>query len=70
MADGRSGGLRKRRAERARSIRRTTRIDPKLRVAGHGEMAQLVIHGALLRGQQQQHETQRFVHASRPVKYL
>ena len=56
MAEGRGGGLSEGRAERAAGVGGRSRIDAQLRVAGRGEMTQLVINRTLLRRQQQQQE--------------
>ena len=73
MAESRGGGLRKRRAQRAGGIHQAARIDAKLRVhaeltgPGTGKVAEFVIDSTLLRRQQQQQETERFVQVSHSV---
>ncbi len=68
MAEGRGGGLSKGRAERAGSIGSRGRIDAQLRVAGRGEVTQLMIDRPLLRRQQQQQEAQCLVQLTRSVE--
>ena len=64
MAECRRSGLGECRAERAARVRRTAGLDADSGLIGAGKMAELVNDGTLLRGQQQQEETQCFVHIS------
>ena len=64
MAECWRSGLRECRAERAAPVHRAAGIDADSRLIGAGKMAELVNDGTLLRNQQQQQETQCFVHVS------
>ena len=62
MAEGRGCGLCEGGAEGAGGIGGRRCVDVQLRMAGGGEMAQLVINRPLLRRQQQQQQTECLVH--------
>jgi hypothetical protein len=62
VAEGRGSGLCEGWAECAGGIGGRRRIDVQLRMAGGGEMAELVINRPLLRRQQQQQQTECLVH--------
>ena len=64
MAECRGSGLGKCRAERAARVHRAAGIDVALHLIGAGEVAEFVNDCTLLRSQQQQEETQCFVHIS------
>jgi hypothetical protein len=64
MAECRSGGLGEGGTQRAARVHRAAGIDADSRLINAGKMAELVNDGTLLRSQQQQEETQCFVHVS------
>ena len=64
MAECRGSGLGECRAERAARVHRPAGIDVALHPIGAGEVAEFVNDCTLLRSQQQQEETQCFVHIS------
>ena len=68
MAECRRSSLGECRAERAARVRRATGLDADSCLIGAGKMAELVNDGTLLRSQQQQEETQCFVHVSHGCK--
>ena len=67
MTESRCDDLGKHSTKRARSICHAARIDSQVRLIGREEVTQLVIHSTLLRRQQQQQETQCFVHVFHSV---
>ena len=64
MTERRGSGLGECRAERAARVHRPAGIDVALHPIGAGEVAEFVNDCTLLRSQQQQEETQCFVHIS------
>ena len=64
MAECRSGGLGEGGTQRAARVHRAAGIDADSCLIGAGKMAELVNDGTLLRSQQQQEETEYFVHVS------
>jgi hypothetical protein len=64
MAECRGGGLGEGGTERAARVHRAAGIDADSCLIGAGKMAELVNDGTLLRSQQQQEETEYFVHVS------
>ena len=69
MAECRRSSLGECRAERAVRVRRPAGIRAALHLIGAGEVAEFVNDSTLLRRQQQQEETQCFVHVSHGVQY-
>jgi hypothetical protein len=70
VTESRGDDLRKCSTQRACGIRSAAGVDSQSRLIGRGEMTQLVIHSTLLRHQQQQQQTQCFVHVSHSAQRL
>jgi hypothetical protein len=64
MTECRRGGLGESGTEGAARIHRAAGIDADSRLLGAGKMAEFVNDGTLLRSEQQQEETEYFVHVS------